>query len=183
MLNQLEGAFESEKASSKVIVIAATNYRDRIDAAALRRFGLKIEVRVPNSATRLKIISSTLANFADGAQELMEQQQELVRLAEMSEGLTVDSLKKAIIRGIKKPYEHVFNDIFLTRKKIPKAQISDLRAEILIEKEELDTTAMECSLSTPNQENRFQQESMPFERGRESPNEPVSEEDLVNDGL
>ena len=68
----------------------------------------------------------------------------------MSEGLTVDSLKKAIIRGIKKPYEHVFNDIFLTRKKIPKAQISDLRAEILIEKEELDTTAMECSLSTPN---------------------------------
>lgn len=61
-------ALDDLRATTKVVVIAATNYLDRVDPAGVRegRFDWKIEVPAPDQAARRHILSSGLRHEAVG---------------------------------------------------------------------------------------------------------------------
>ena len=64
VVNQLLAEMDGLRASSQVIVVAATNRRDLLDPALLRpgRLGLEIYVGLPEQAERSEIVKALLAN-------------------------------------------------------------------------------------------------------------------------
>jgi transitional endoplasmic reticulum ATPase len=89
VVNQLLAEMDGLRASSQVIVVAATNRRDLLDPALLRpgRLGLEIYVGLPDQAERHEIVKALLAKLAlaDDSDRL---EQEVQTIAEATEGFS-----------------------------------------------------------------------------------------------
>jgi SpoVK/Ycf46/Vps4 family AAA+-type ATPase len=117
MLQWMDG-FESDP---KVFFLAATNLRNRIDPAALRRFHASVEVPLPDIDQRQALLAKLLDQAAK-EQHAHEISKEQVRLtAEMTEGSSFDALAKALTRAFLIPLRE------LPREQIRSITPSDLR--------------------------------------------------------
>ena len=79
VVNQLLAEMDGLRASSQVIVVAATNRRDLLDPALLRpgRLGLEIYVGLPEQAERYEIVKALLSKLAlaDDSERLEQEMQ------------------------------------------------------------------------------------------------------------
>jgi SpoVK/Ycf46/Vps4 family AAA+-type ATPase len=89
VVNQLLAEMDGLRASSQVIVVAATNRRDLLDPALLRpgRLGLEIYVGLPDQAERHEIVKALLSRLAL-ADENDRLEQEIQSIAEATEGFS-----------------------------------------------------------------------------------------------
>jgi transitional endoplasmic reticulum ATPase len=89
VVNQLLAEMDGLRASSQVIVVAATNRRDLLDPALLRpgRLGLEIYVGLPDQAERYEIIKALLSKLAV-ADEGEPLEKEMQDIADVTEGFS-----------------------------------------------------------------------------------------------
>jgi transitional endoplasmic reticulum ATPase len=89
VVNQLLAEMDGLRASSQVIVVAATNRRDLLDPALLRpgRLGLEIYVGLPHQAERQEILNALLSKvaLAEGEEHV---EQALQSVAEATDGFS-----------------------------------------------------------------------------------------------
>lgn len=112
------------------IVIAATNQKDMVDDALLRRFDLSIKLDMPNVKQIDELVSLTLKN----AQFTFDNKKKAAEIIKLSEGLSFYSIQKTLITAIKRSIFDQLEQIKTIKVKISTALWKEL---ILDEKESL----------------------------------------------
>jgi len=103
MLQWMDG-FESDP---KVFFLGATNLQSRIDPAARRRFHLAVEVPLPTSEQREALLRMLLRQASAEGHGHSFQEADVVRAAGQSEGVSLDSLAKALKQAFLAPLREV----------------------------------------------------------------------------
>lgn len=80
------------------IVIAATNQKDMIDGALLRRFDTSVEFPLPDTEKVMELVNLTLKN----GDFKFDKPRSLKKAIEMAEGLSYYSIQKALVTAIKR---------------------------------------------------------------------------------
>jgi SpoVK/Ycf46/Vps4 family AAA+-type ATPase len=117
MLQWMDG-FESDP---KVFFMGATNLTSRIDPAARRRFHLAVEVPLPTTEQREALMRMLLKQAsADGHAHSFEEA-DVVRAAKQADGVSLDTLAKAMKQAFLAPLREV------PRSQMATVDLADLR--------------------------------------------------------
>lgn len=105
---------------SGIVLVAATNFLERLDAAAIRegRFDFKVEVGAPDQAAREAIISRA---FRKAAPDAFIQQDALSRVAKRWSGFSaarMDAVGKEVAARAKSKSEVTFDDLMVAMRSI-----------------------------------------------------------------
>jgi SpoVK/Ycf46/Vps4 family AAA+-type ATPase len=103
MLQWMDG-FESDP---KVFFMGATNLQSRIDPAARRRFHLAVEVPLPTAEQRAALLHMLLRQASAEGHGHAFQEADVVRAASQTEGVSLDSLAKALKQAFLAPLREV----------------------------------------------------------------------------
>lgn len=108
------------------IVIAATNQKDMVDDALLRRFDLSIEFPLPNNAKIKELVQLTLKN----GEFVFDKPRSLNPIIETAKGLSYYSIQKTLVTAIKRS---LFDQADRKLKTIKTTISTDIWKELILE--------------------------------------------------
>eukprot|EP00747_Dinoflagellata_sp_TGD_P079324 gnl/TRDRNA2_/TRDRNA2_160462_c0_seq2.p1 gnl/TRDRNA2_/TRDRNA2_160462_c0~~gnl/TRDRNA2_/TRDRNA2_160462_c0_seq2.p1 ORF type:complete len:208 (-),score=43.48 gnl/TRDRNA2_/TRDRNA2_160462_c0_seq2:51-674(-) len=130
LLACLDG-FQSNRATDRIFVMAATNMPEAIDEAALRRFGVAIEVPMPDAESRAHFFRQTLqrAREDDGIRVEEWSDVDLVELVNATTGYSFDDLTKLVSAALMYPVRRLGEDFLekASAASVAAATVSDFR--------------------------------------------------------
>merc|ERR1712224_964033 len=130
LLACLDG-FHSNRETDRVFVMAATNMPEALDEAALRRFGMAIEVPMPTPDSRAAFFRNTLrrAQEHDGIRIEEWSDADLEELVVATDGYSFDDLTKFVSAALLYPVRRLGEELLdkASTELVPPAMVSDFR--------------------------------------------------------
>lgn len=107
----------SREATGNVVVLAATNRPDFIDPTVRRRFGVEVDIGMPNETAREKILRSMTRNLA------LAEDVDFAALSRLTPGYVGSDLKNVVSAAVTETIESRISqrsDLFLQQPDVPK---------------------------------------------------------------
>lgn len=124
-LQEMDGV--RSRSTDRIFVLGATNYPEKIDSAALRRFGKSVYIPLPNSQARLGCLNMWIKEAKATGQRFDVTQEELNEVVLRTESFSGSDLRRLFNRAAQRPRTHAYRATVNNRSERHKQTIDSWR--------------------------------------------------------